>query len=454
MKDNKTHKELLSPLFLKYSAEYEKNPQSRVFAPLAEMYRKVGMVDRAMEILAKGIRHHPTYVLGYLGMGQCYFDIGQFTLTYTTLRPFVESTRDNLKLQRLFADTALKLNKREEALETYKYLLFVSPKDKAVSELVRILESEDEASQAVYRNRNTTYTQSKNANPESPENRNFKKDKSDYDSWVDLQLYNDTKNLHTKSQGYIHNIHPEEQFVIENSIESIDKNADEVRDFKVVPGASGELSVNRAPLGSQEKLEIILDLSDEFEPVRDDVKAEAEAPIVTHTLVDLYIGQGHIEKALDLLEKIFLINPGDKKTENKILEIKQMLDDIKVEPILVKEQDVTQVTQVDPVEEASEFDLLNKELNSINLNINKYLVDLESDSDGDGVGDDEVDQVESQSKKGKNSRSRHRSQNQNSQRDHELKILYRKEFLLNAFLERIRSKSLEVKKSHEKNSHY
>ena len=51
--------QLLSPLFLKYQADYEKNPRSRVFAPLAETYRKLGMTDKAMEILSQGIRFHP-----------------------------------------------------------------------------------------------------------------------------------------------------------------------------------------------------------------------------------------------------------------------------------------------------------------------------------------------------------------------------------------------------------
>ena len=139
MKDKKG---LLSPLFLKYQAEYEKNPKSRVFAPLAEMYRKIGMADKAMEILARGIKFHPSYVLGYLGMASCYYDIQQYSLAYSTLKPFIEHNRDNLRLQRLFADSCVALGKKEEALDTYKYLLFILPKDKEVAELVTKIEEE------------------------------------------------------------------------------------------------------------------------------------------------------------------------------------------------------------------------------------------------------------------------------------------------------------------------
>ncbi len=128
--------QLLSPLFLKYQNDFEKNPRSRVFAPLAEAYRKLGMTDKAMEILSNGIRFHPTYTMGYLGLAFCYFDLKQFNLAYSTLRPLLESSRDNIRLQKLFSEICIELGKKEEALETLKYLLFINPIDKTVGELV------------------------------------------------------------------------------------------------------------------------------------------------------------------------------------------------------------------------------------------------------------------------------------------------------------------------------
>jgi len=49
-------------------------------------------------------------------------------------------------------------------------------------------------------------------------------------------------------------------------------------------------------------------------------------PLVTHTLVDLYCGQGHIEKALEVLEKILILNPTDQKTIQKIAEIRSLME--------------------------------------------------------------------------------------------------------------------------------
>ena len=130
-----------SPLFLKYQKMYERNPRSRCFAPLAEIYRKMGMADKAVVILRDGISYHPTYLMGHLGLASCYADLGQYQLAYATLRPIVAQNRDNIRLQRLFARICQELGYGREAVETYKFLLFVNPKDQESSEALAHLEN-------------------------------------------------------------------------------------------------------------------------------------------------------------------------------------------------------------------------------------------------------------------------------------------------------------------------
>jgi tetratricopeptide (TPR) repeat protein len=127
-------------LFEKYNKMYEANPLSTVFAPLAECFRKMGRKDKALSILRAGIKNHPDYLLGYLGLAQCYFDLEQFNLAYNTLRPLIEKNRENIRLQRLFAKICEKTNHEVEALESYKYLLFLNPKDSDAAFNVRNLE--------------------------------------------------------------------------------------------------------------------------------------------------------------------------------------------------------------------------------------------------------------------------------------------------------------------------
>ncbi len=333
--------QLLSPLFLKYQSDFEKNPRSRVFAPLAETYRKLGMTDKAMEILSQGIRFHPSYVMGYLGLAFCYYDLKQFNLAYTTIRPLVENNRDNLRLQKLFADVCLELGKQEEALETLKYLLFINPRDKDVATLVSELEKEIEER---YRPNHkpiiipeNELTSEKLASEESAYfdlknlTSNQVSEKNDFDDWMTVDLKHESK---------------------EESKPHLSKETEAISDYDHWSMKKGDQSQELLPKKSEEHKEekveelrtynVHLDLDSDsdldFEPTELVHKKEDDTPLVTHTLVDLYCGQGHIEKALEVLEKILLLNPNDQKTIQKIQEIKRLtqpleqFDEVQKEP--------------------------------------------------------------------------------------------------------------------------
>lgn len=384
---SKEKTQLLSPLFLKYQADYEKNPRSRVFAPLAETYRKLGMTDKAMEILSQGIRFHPTYVMGYLGLAFCYFDLRQFSLAYNTLRPLVETSRDNLRLQKLFADVCLELGYREESLETFKYLLFINPRDKEVAMQVATLESLIEehykpVHQPIYI-------------PESEFNSSRKQDshqlfdidklenkplasKADFDDWMALDLSREQKE--TKSED------PYEFWNLKKGDTPVDLSEKKVEETVVTkkeeilqPASNDELLVE---LNFEDD-----SVEEEHEELIESPSSKAPSPtvpLVTHTLVDLYCGQGHIEKALEVLEKILILNPTDEKTINKILEIKALMGPFeaeekpKTEPAPIqKAKAATVIPQskpyLEPLKEISEEDgrknlmsILDKQLGSAN----------------------------------------------------------------------------------------
>lgn len=336
--------QLLSPLFLKYQTDFEKNPRSRVFAPLAEMYRKLGMTDKAMEILSQGIRFHPGYAMGYLGLAFCYHDIRQFTLAYSTLRPLVEGNRDNIRLQKLFADVCLELNYKEEALDTYKYLLFINPRDKEVAaqvtKLERIIEEQYRpVHQPIY------IPEAEFTSPQGPsynsqifdtdklENRP-NASKADFDDWMALDLSREQKsNIKTDDPHDFWNLKKGDAPL---DLTEVRKEEVELAEEKVEASAA---SYNDVSLDEPEEirdyfdheLKIDLDLDDESDNESDEEKDEqeeqdkAEIPLVTHTLVDLYCGQGHMEKALEVLEKILILNPKDQRTIDKISEIRSLM---------------------------------------------------------------------------------------------------------------------------------
>ena len=349
--------QFLSPLFLKYQSDFEKNPRSRVFAPLAESYRKIGMTDKAMEILSQGIRYNPGYVMGYMGLAFCYFDLKQYNLAYSTLRPLVESNRDNIRLQRLFADTCIAINHQDEALETLKYLLFINPRDKEIAKLVSTLEAEVEEQYKPQHKPIVIPAEEFSTAEDSTTNTLFDVDKLnstpkiDFDDWLHID-FAQTQQTNKKSDDI-------DGWSVQK-LNTVEKSSIETKPEPVVMAVEEETS------------KPILNLKTE------------EAPIVTHTLVDLYCGQGHVEKALELLEKILLLNPTDQKTIEKIQEIKSLMmpepivEETRAEIVELEEHDDVD----DDVDMSDEDEILNQitDDNSENLSLSTSasLVDIEA----------------------------------------------------------------------------
>lgn len=301
---------LKSPIIQKYQKALEADPNSRVFAPLAECYRRLGLIDKAFEILKEGIKRNPDYVLGYLGLAFCYADKGEHQLVYSTLRPLVSRSRDNLRLQKLFAQSCLKINHQEEALETYKFLLFLNPKDQAAALKVQELDREVPVleSRKIETSQNQFDLSKIKASPDS-----------DLDSWVQKDFSKEKKTEENKNEG--------ESWEVENKSALFDPQIEE-------------------EIETDEEL-------NEFEPKKAYLESElSEGPVITHTLVDLYCAQGHFLKAIEILEKILLLNPDDEKTELKLKEVKsiagedsfeekEMPDD---EPLKIPEENLTKET--------------------------------------------------------------------------------------------------------------
>jgi tetratricopeptide (TPR) repeat protein len=301
-----TGKRNQSALLAKYYDLYKKNPRSKVFAPLAEAFRKVGMIDDALKILKEGIRHHPNYALGYIVLAHCYYDLEKYELTYNTLRPIVSQNADNISLQKIFAQACIHLGHLEEALDTYKYLLFLSPRDKFFATEVKKLEDD-----LMVGHKKLTLDQLIKA----PDMVIPVSDTVD-DDWVQVDFNRFQKKALPESeqkpaygQGQ-----SQDDWVMQR------------------PGDQGKTSVLHPILNKETVSERSLDddfFADEFEDDMgniDEVNASinSDSPIVSHTLIDLYCSQHYYDKAIELLDKILELNPQDQNSIKKLSEVRVM----------------------------------------------------------------------------------------------------------------------------------
>jgi len=131
-----------SPMIYEYLRRWQEDPTSRVFAPLAEAYRKAGMVDEAIEIAQDGVRIHPNYLGGRVALARALFDRQRYHEVIEQLEMPMQNAPDNLAGQRLLAESFLMTGRLAEALTSFKLLLYFAPMDAEAAKMVKELETQ------------------------------------------------------------------------------------------------------------------------------------------------------------------------------------------------------------------------------------------------------------------------------------------------------------------------
>lgn len=125
----------------KYQELYLKDPKSKVFAPLAEAYRKMGMLKEAMDVCERGVNWHPNFASGRVAYAKVLIQIEEFEKAIQHLEKAVELSPENLLAHTLLADCYIKVRDNKKALHAYKMALFMNPQDTRTAQLVKKLES-------------------------------------------------------------------------------------------------------------------------------------------------------------------------------------------------------------------------------------------------------------------------------------------------------------------------
>lgn len=140
MRDGATHVILTLMLSEKVIEEYQlilmREPAAKVFAPLAESYRKMGLLQQALEICEKGVKYNPEYPSGLVALGKILFELKRYDEASRTFKKAITLKPDNILAHKLNALSLIKLNQYSEALKSYKYVLFLSPEDEAAQKFI------------------------------------------------------------------------------------------------------------------------------------------------------------------------------------------------------------------------------------------------------------------------------------------------------------------------------
>lgn len=119
-----------------YQVILMRNPSAKVFAPLAEAYRKMGLLQQALETCERGVKYNPDYPSGLVAYGKILFELKKYEEAVAVFERATNLKSDNILAHKIKALALIKLNKYAEALEAYKYVQFLNPNDEQANKFI------------------------------------------------------------------------------------------------------------------------------------------------------------------------------------------------------------------------------------------------------------------------------------------------------------------------------
>jgi tetratricopeptide (TPR) repeat protein len=120
---------------------FEKAPESRLFAPLADCYRKRGDIERAVEILEKGLERFPLYASARVILGKCFYDTGATERAKAEFTRVLEVDPENLVALKFMGDISLAVDRRDEAAEYFRKIVAIDPTNEEATGALKEMES-------------------------------------------------------------------------------------------------------------------------------------------------------------------------------------------------------------------------------------------------------------------------------------------------------------------------
>ncbi len=117
-----------------YNKKLLNNPESLVFVPLAEAYRKSGMQDEAIETCLKGLQLHPAYMSARMVLGRAYMEKAMFEEAAAEFRKMASSDTNNIMAHTLLGQLYMQQEQFANAIEAYQKVLSLNPEDDNVQQ--------------------------------------------------------------------------------------------------------------------------------------------------------------------------------------------------------------------------------------------------------------------------------------------------------------------------------
>lgn len=135
----------------KLKVRVEKDPNSRLFLPLAEEYRKAGMLDEAISVLLRGLERHPGYTSARVALGKIYLEKKMVEDARREFEEVIATIPDNLFAHKKLAEIYRDIGEIDRAIAEYKAVVEINPMDEDARSFIESIEraGEEKVSEAM-----------------------------------------------------------------------------------------------------------------------------------------------------------------------------------------------------------------------------------------------------------------------------------------------------------------
>ncbi len=125
-----------SDLIAYWRRRHELAPESRAFAPLADLIRRAGRPGEALGFLEAGLERHPRFLAAWLIKARCHLAADRPGPAREALQRALAIDPDNLQALRLLADLARSRGETGEAVGLLERLAWLDPADREAAGLL------------------------------------------------------------------------------------------------------------------------------------------------------------------------------------------------------------------------------------------------------------------------------------------------------------------------------
>ncbi|MEW6585155.1 MAG: tetratricopeptide repeat protein [Nitrospirota bacterium] len=106
-----------------------KDPNSKLFVPLAEEYKKAGMLDEAVDVLTKGLEQQPGYLSARVSLGKIYMERAMLAEAKMEFEKVTDAIPDNLYAHKKLAEIYRELGDKDGSIHEFRTVLKLNPMD-------------------------------------------------------------------------------------------------------------------------------------------------------------------------------------------------------------------------------------------------------------------------------------------------------------------------------------